>query len=125
MSYTLSQISVKSAQNGKISGAYIETPNKYKSMIEYATKRQLDNNNPKRKPYDLFTNSWNHFMKGVLESAGIDLPYLVDPRPNSFIEEIREDYPDLDYSKASHTIKVENAPQSLAFSNRGSQPASA
>ncbi len=125
LSYTLSQISVKSGQGGKISGAYIEVPNQYKSMLAYAQKRHIENKNPRRKPYDLFTNSCNHFMKGVLEAAGIDVPYMLDPRPNSYIEEIRSDFKDLDYSKASHTLKVEDAPQSLAFSMRISQPASA
>ena len=125
LSYTLSQISAKSGQNGRIAGAYIEVPNKFKSMLAYAQKRHLDNKNPKRKPYDLFTNSCNHFMKGVLEAAGVDLPYMLDPRPNSYIEEIRNDFKDLDYSKASHTLKIEDAPASLALSMRISQPASA
>ena len=125
LSYTLSQISVKSGQSGRISGAYIETPNQFASMLAFAKKRHLDNKNPKRKPYDLFTNSCNHFMKGVLEAAGVKLPYLIDPRPNSYIEEIRDEYQDLDYVKASHTLVIENAPASLAFSTRVSQPASA
>lgn len=125
LSYTLSQISVKSGQGGRISGAYIEIPNQFESMLAYAKKRHLDNNNPKRKPYDLFSNSCNHFMKGVLEAAGVKLPYMIDPRPNSYIEEIREEYPDLDYVKASHSLKVENPPEPLAFSMRVSQPASA
>ncbi len=125
LSYTLSQISVKSGQGGRILGAYIEAPNKYDAMLEYALKRQRDNNNPKRKPYDLFNNSCNHFMKGTLEAAGINVPYLLDPRPNSYIEEIRNNFPDLDYSKAGHTLKVENPPASLARSSKLSQPAAA
>lgn len=75
LSYTLSQISVKTGQSGRIAGAYIEVPNKYRAMLSYAQSRQLENNNPMRRPYDLFTNSCNHFMKGVLESAGVELPY--------------------------------------------------
>jgi len=125
LSYTLSQISVKSGQGGRISGAYIEMHNQYKSMLAYAKKREIENKNIKRKPYDLFNNSCNHFMKGVLEAAGVDVPYMLDPRPNSYIEEIRNDFKDLDYSKASHALIVEDAPPSLAFSMRISQPASA
>lgn len=125
LSYTLSQVSVKSGQGGRILGAYIEAPNKYGAMLNYANKRHVKNNNPSRKPYDLFTNSCNHFMKGVLESAGIKVPYLLDPRPVSYIEELRDDYPDLDYSKAGHSLKVEDAPQSLVFNIRISQPAAA
>jgi len=125
LSYTLSQISAKSGQNTRISGAYIEVPNQYKSMLAYAQKRHLDNKNLKRKPYDLFSNSCNHFMKGVLEAAGVDVPYMLDPRPNSYIDEIRDDFKDLDYIKTSHILKIEDAPPSLALSLRLSQPASA
>lgn len=126
LSYTLSQISAKSGQGGRIMGAYIEVPGKYKAMLDYAHKRHRDNNNPSRKPYDLFTNSCNHFMKGVMEAAGVDVPYMIDPRPNSYIDEIRGRFPDLDYSKASHKLIVENAPDSLAMISRlSNQPAAA
>jgi len=125
LSYTLSQISAKSGQGGRISGAYIEVTNQYASMLAYAKRRELDNKNLKRKPYDLFSNSCNHFMKGVLEAAGIDVPYMLDPRPNSYIEEIQDDFKDLNYIKSSHTLKIEDAPQSLALSLKQSQPASA
>lgn len=123
--YTLSQISVKAGQGGRIMGAYIEVPGKYDAMLAYATKREQDNRNPARKPYDLLTNNCNHFMKGVLEAAGIRLPSMIDPRPNSYIAEIRSDYPDLDYNKASHTLVIENPPPSLAWSRTTNQPAAA
>ncbi len=125
LSYVLSQISVKSGQNGRIMGAYIEVPHKYESMLEYAKKRHLENKNPWRKPYALLSNSCNHFMKDILIAAGLKVPYLLDPRPNSYIKELRDDYPDLDYSKTGHSLKVENAPRSLAFNARMSQAASA
>jgi len=125
LSYTLSQISVKSGQRGRIVGAYIETPDKYEAMLAYAKKRHLANKNPNRQSYALLSNSCNHFMKDVLVAAGLDVPWLVDPRPNSYIEEIRDDYPDLDYSKAAHSLVVEDAPKSLAFNAKASQPASA
>lgn len=64
-------------------------------------------------------------MKGVLEAADLNLPYLLDPRPNSYIEELRDDFSDLDYSRATNTLTIENAPKALAFSNRIQQPASA
>ncbi len=64
-------------------------------------------------------------MKDVLIAAELEVPWLVDTRPNSYIEELRDDYPDLDYSKAGHSLKIENAPKSLAFNARTSQPASA
>lgn len=125
LSYTLSQISVKSGQDGRIIGAYIEVPGKFENMLNYALKRHRENSNPQRKPYELISNSCNHFMKGVLEAAGVSIPYMIDPRPNSYIEEIRDDYKDLDYSKDSNTLSIENPPQSLAYNRAFSQPASA
>jgi len=54
-------------------------------------------------------------MKDVLIAAGLEVPYLLDPRPNSYIEELRDDYPDLDYSRAGHSLTVENAPSAASF----------
>ncbi|MDY6919613.1 MAG: hypothetical protein SV765_05300 [Pseudomonadota bacterium] len=125
LSYTLSQISAKAGQNGRISGAYIEVPGKYQAMLAYATKRQRENSNPARKPYDLFSNSCNHFMKGVMEAAAVNLPGMIDPRPNSYIEEIRDLHRDLDYTKSSNHLQVENPPESLAWARGISQPAAA
>ncbi len=125
LSYTLSQISAKSGQNGKIMGAYIEVPNQYQAMLNYASKRYGENRNPNRRPYDLLKNNCNHFMQGVLEAAGVDVPYMLDPRPNSYIEEIRDKFPDLDYSKANNSLVVENPPRSLAFNYALPQPAAA
>ncbi len=112
--YTLSQISAGSGQNGRILGAYIQVPGKFKAMLDYAQKRMAENSNPNRKKYELMSNSCNHFMKGVLDTAGVDTPYMLDPRPNSYIEEIRVDFPKLDYSRAEHKLVVENPPASLA-----------
>lgn len=99
---------------------------KFQSMLDYAHKRMQENSNPNRKKYDLISNSCNHFMKGVLDAAGVDTPYMFDPRPNSYIAEIRLDYPKLDYSRAEHKLVVENPPASLASIIRVyAQPAAA
>lgn len=126
LTYVLSQISIKAGKGGRIEGAYIQADGKYQAMLNYAQKRYQENINSKRKPYDIFSNSCNHFMQGVLEAAGISLPYMVDPRPNSYIDEIRENYPDLNYSRADNLLRIENPPQSLAQNIRAMiQPASA
>lgn len=126
LTYVLSQISASSGQNGRISGAYIPVPGKYQAMLDYAQKRMLENRNPQRRSYDLTSNSCIHFMKGVLVAAGVNLPWMLDPRPNSYIEEIREDFSKLDYSKVENRLVVENPPGSLAASIQvNSQPASA
>ncbi len=121
LAYTLSQISAKSGHGGRISAAYIEVPGKYRAMLDYCIRRYNDT----ATPYNIWTNSCNHFMSGVLVAAGVDVPYMVDPRPTSYIEEIRDDFRDLDYSHKSHSIVIEDPPQSLGqmFSNFFSQPA--
>jgi len=40
--------------------------------------------------------------------AGKDTPWMVDPRPNSYMGEFREDYPDLDYSPKERVLRIEN-----------------
>src|SRR4030095_14411616 len=104
---TLKAISSKSGQHGRISGAFIKVPGKYPLMLTYATKRYADNGNPKRAPYALTSNSCLHFMKGTVEAAGVTTPMLIDPRPVSYIGEIRDDFPDLDYDPRTNALKIE------------------
>jgi len=49
-------------------------------MLKYAELRMSQNNN-------LLTNSCVHFAKDVVAAAGIETPWLVEPRPNSYIGE--------------------------------------
>jgi hypothetical protein len=95
----LSKISRVAGQNGRIKGAYIEVEGKYQAMLKYAESRKMQNSNPKRIPYDLLTNSCIHFVKEITKIAGIKNPWMFDPRPNSYIGEFRDDFPDLDYTK--------------------------
>ena len=104
MKGVLSSISRSSGQNGRILGAYIEVQDRFPAMLAYAKRRVEENRNPKRSPYNLFTNSCVHFMRAVVEAAGVQTPTMVDPRPNSYIEELRDDHPSLDFSHASLTI---------------------
>ena len=121
LAYTLSQIAAKSGKGGRISGAYIEVPGQFKAMLTYCKKRLSDRSTP----YSIWTNSCNHFMQGALKAAGVKVPGMIDPRPNSYIEEIRDDHNDLDYEYKTNTLKVENPPPSLAslFSRKFNQPA--
>jgi hypothetical protein len=98
-------ISRISGQSGRIQGVFISVENKYQAMLDYAMRRKSQNGNPNRKPYDLVSNSWIHFVKNVTESAGIKTPWMADPRPNSYIGEFRSDFPDLDYK--SNKLKIE------------------
>ncbi|WP_444944606.1 hypothetical protein ACJJIK_07235 [Microbulbifer sp. ZKSA006] len=101
----LSFISRVSGQSGRIEGAYIEVEGKYQAMLEYAEGRKKQNNNPNRKPYELDSYSCIHFAKETVEKAGVDTPIMIDPRPNSYIGELRDDFLDLDYTYNKLTIE--------------------
>lgn len=98
-------ISKISGQSGRVQGVFIRVENKYQSMLDYAMLRKSQNANPKRIPYDLTSNSCIHFVKKVVEAAGVKTPWMVDPRPNAYMGKFRNEYPDLDY-KNGH-LKIE------------------
>ena len=56
-------------------------------------KNQFSNRNP----YNILTNSCIHFVKEMTKIAGIDNPWMIDPRPNSYIGEFRDKFADLDF----------------------------
>ena len=104
---TLQMISAKAGQHSRISAVYIEVTDKFDAMLKYAQGREIQNKNPHRPPYKLFTNNCIHFAKGVVEAAGVDTPWMVDPRPDSYIGEFRDDFPDLDYDPKSRSLQIE------------------
>ena len=101
----LSFISRISGQSGRIQGVYIEVENKYDAMLKHAEFRKSQNANSMRRSYDLLTNSCIHFVKEVTEKAGVGAPWMIDPRPNSYIGKFRDDFPDLDYKDDALTIE--------------------
>lgn len=109
LSKTLGQISDISGQSGRIEGVYIEVAGAYSKMLDYALFRKSQNGNPNRVPYDLTSNSCIHFVKKVAEAAGIDTPWMIDPRPNSYIGEFRDEYADLDYDPATKKVTIETS----------------
>ena len=44
-------------------------------------------------------------MKEITERAGVATPWIVDPRPNSYMGKFRDDFPDLDYKNGA--LRVE------------------
>ena len=102
----LNAISRASGQGGRIEGVYIEVPDKYQAMLQYAQNREKENTNPSRKPYDLLSNSCIHFVKGVVAAAGVSTPWMLDPRPNSYIGEFRDDYSDVDFDPKTRELAI-------------------
>lgn len=45
-----------------------------------------------------------HFVKQAVETAGFPTPSMIDPRPNSYIDELRGSFPDMDYDRATGTV---------------------
>lgn len=86
---------------------YIEVDGTYEAMLEYAQFRLRLNNNSDRDPYDILSNSCLHFMKTVVEKSGAKTPVLIDPRPNSYIEEFRDMYRDLDFDLKNNKLSIE------------------
>ena len=101
----LSFISRVSGQSGRIQGVYIEVEDKYETMLAHAEFRKSQNADASRKSYDLITNSCIHFVREITDKAGVPTPWMIDPRPNSYIGEFRDDFPDLDYRNGSLVIE--------------------
>jgi len=108
---SLRKISKIAGQYSKIQGAYIEAHGKFGAMLDYAEHRKWQNANPQRKPYSILSNSCIHFVKDMASKAGITTPWIVDPRPNSYIGEFRHDFLDLDYDPKIDTLVIEGMGQ--------------
>ena len=103
----LHSISQQAGQKGPIEAAFISLPDgSYGAMYAYARKRMLENNDPNRPPYSLLTHSCLQFMKQVAEEGGADMPIVVDPRPDGYIQRVREKFPLLDYSAKTETLSI-------------------
>ncbi len=48
-------------------------------------------------------------MKSVMEIAKIDTPWIIDPRPNSYIEEIQDNFPGLEYESKGDILTMKEA----------------
>ena len=104
----LRRVSRVAGQNGRLEGVYIEVPlGSFDAMLAYAEKRKLQNTRRTREPYSLFSNSCVHFAKQITEVAGVDTPWMVDPRPTSYAGEFRADFPDLDYRPRPDSLVIE------------------
>lgn len=103
---TLQSISDQAGHKTRISGAYIEVSGGFLKAKVYADDRLKENSDPKRDEYGLFGNNCGTFMKETAAAAGADMPWQIDPRPNSYIEEIRDKYTDLDYDPKTAKLTI-------------------
>lgn len=84
----LLKISQQSGQGTRIEGAYFKN-DQFKAMNDYATSRMAENGDPNRSTYDICSNNCSTFAKQTIEAGGEDMPVMIDPRPNSYIDEAK------------------------------------
>ena len=92
----------------RIEGVFLEALGVFESLNKRAMMQKSQNSNPKRRVYDLTSNSCIHFVKNLVEAAGKDTPWMIDPRPNSYIGEFRNDYRDLDFFPKTNQLVIES-----------------
>ena len=69
-------------------------------MNDYAKGRLEDNNNPQREEYSIISNNCATFAIDVIKqdkSIKGKHPIIIDPRPNSIIEEYEDEFPSIIY----------------------------
>jgi hypothetical protein len=103
----LHKISNRAGKGSKIEGVFIEVKDSFSKLNNRAQTIKGQNKNPKRIPYSITSNSCIHFVKRLVEFAGKETPWMVDPRPNSYIGEFRDEYRDLDYTPKNRNLLIE------------------
>jgi len=103
---TLKVISEKAGHNTRIKAVYIEAEKEYDKMLTHVENRRKLNGDKNRKSYSLFSNNCMTFAKETVEAAGVKTPWMLDPRPNSYINELRSQFPDLDYDPKNNKLEI-------------------
>jgi RHS repeat-associated protein len=99
-------ISKKTGHGGRIEGAYVRNSD-FKEMKAHADDKLADNTNTSREPYSIWTNNCATFAKKVIEAGGASMPSMTDPRPNSYVDEAQDEYPDVRYDPNSDTTTMD------------------
>ena len=102
----LHAIAKQSGQGTRLCGAYIEQAHAYPRALDYVEGRRKLNTQASRPGYDLLSNNCGTFMQRTLDAAGVDTPWMLDPRPNSYIQELRDDFVDLDYDPRTGVLAI-------------------
>lgn len=102
----LHQVSRGAGHGGRIEAVLIALKAGFAAMEKYARSRVAENRHPKRKPYDNTSNNSVHFSKNVAEAGGAKTPWMLDPRPNSYIGEFQSSYPFIRYDPKSHKLSI-------------------
>ncbi len=101
------EISEASGKSGRIEGAYVESDD-FEAMREYAQNLFGLNNDPDREGYDIFGNNCGTFACDVLNQDGEvadKAPGILDPRPNSIIDEYQDVFDGVSYDPETGAVK--------------------
>jgi len=104
----MKQISDKAGHGGRIEGAYIKS-DKFKKMNDYAKGKMKENSNPNRKEYNFMNNNCGTFAVDVVKQdkeATKDAPSIIDPRPNSIVNEYQDEYPRVHYDPKTEKTTI-------------------
>ena len=101
----LAVISKKSGNGTRIKGAYVDS-DEFDKMNQYAINRKKSNSDPKRKPYKITNNNCGHFAQGCIEAGNVSTPWYIDPRPNSYINEMRGKFQNVDFDPNTNTTRL-------------------
>jgi hypothetical protein len=92
----LGEISRLAGQGRRILGVYVDNAD-FDQMEQFVQDRLNQNNSLTNEEYNLLTNNCGHFVQDVLDAGGVDTPSYIDPRPNSYIQELRDEFSPIDY----------------------------
>lgn len=106
---TLHEISKKAGHGGRIKAVYIEVEKGYEKMLQFVEDRRKQNNNNKRKPYSILTNNCMTFPIETVKAADseLELPVMIDPRPSSYIDELGNVFPTLEYDPKDKELNIQ------------------
>ena len=102
-------LSRDAGQKGRVEGAYVRGAD-YEATLGYAKGRKEANGDPEREGYSLVDNNCGSFCLRAVNAGGEDTPLIVDPRPNSMIGEVQEEFGNrLSYDPKTKELAVQDA----------------
>jgi hypothetical protein len=104
----MSAVSKKAGHGTRVEGTYVKN-DKFKEMNAYAANRMNKNSDETRESYDITDNNCGTFAQDVLEAGEVDTPWMIDPRPNSYIEELQSEFENrVSYEPAGQKLEMNN-----------------
>jgi len=107
----LHAVSKASGEDSRISAAYFVTDEESTAkMTQYGLECVQRNKDPEREPYSIWSNNCGTFAEDVIEAGGVNLPIILDPRPNARapVWQKKADF-SIEYDPKTDELKVEES----------------